>query len=110
MKLWDLPSGTMKRAFPGVSESMRQAARGASVHSLAFDPDGRLLAVASGAGINREVPEPLYEVTTIDRQTGKSVWSHRGRGEWVFSLAFAPDGKAIACAGMQAVKIRDADR
>jgi WD40 repeat protein len=108
VRLWDLPSGTMKQAFPGVSESMRQAARGACLYSVAFHPDGRMLAVASGAGINREVPEPLYEMTIFDRQTGKAGWSHRGRGEWVFSLAFAPDGKAIACSGMQAVTLRDA--
>ncbi len=55
-------------------------------HSLAFSPDGRLLAIADGDDVR------VWEIATRRLHTLKG---HRGK---VNSLAFLPDGKALVSA------------
>lgn len=59
------------------------------VRSVAFSPDGNLIAVGSS---NPEVR--LYNV-----QNGQRTASLKGHGGAVFALAFHPDGKTIATGG-----------
>jgi serine/threonine-protein kinase len=65
----------------------------AGVHSLAYSPDGRLLATGSGAldgmiflwDVSKEEPEPVAAL--------------RGHTAQVEALTFSPDGKLLASAG-----------
>ena len=57
------------------------------VLSLAFSPDGRILAVGTSAG----------QVEFIDVRTGERIGEPvSGQRDWVNSVAFAPDGRTLA--------------
>ena len=66
---------------------------GEPVHSVAFSPDGRLL--ASGGG-NYTAPGMIV---IWDAATGRALRSWAGHAECVHSLTFSPDGKRLASAG-----------
>ncbi len=62
------------------------------VEAANFSPDGRLLAAAHGDGAS--------DVQIWDTEGGKSTLTRRPRqGGLVRCLAFAPDGKSLACGG-----------
>lgn len=63
-----------------------------AVRSVAFTPDGRLLASASDDGTIR-----LYR--TVDGSPAGVLTAHTGK---VFSIAFSPNGKLLASAGEDA--------
>ena len=68
---------------------MRQLTHPYAVFSLAFGPDGRLLASAGAQSIVQ-----LWEVAT-----GAKVQTLTGDTIYVRSVAFSPDGTLIASAG-----------
>jgi WD40 repeat protein len=90
IKLWDVPTGTLRRTLTGH--------RGI-VYSVALSPDGKTL--ASGG-----------EDTTVrlwDAQTGAVRRTLTGHTAGVRAVAFSPDGKLVASAGADAaVKLWDA--
>jgi WD40 repeat protein len=93
VKLWDL------EAPVGYSLSELQVIRCAeSVTSIAFSPDGRLLAIGQPNGI------AIY-----DRATGKQVHPFKRTPAPVPSVAFSPDNRWLISAGASdpAVKIWD---
>ncbi len=65
-----------------------------SVESVAFSPDGRLLASASYGEIK------LWEVAT-----GREVLTLRGHTDWVRSVAFSPDGRLLASGSYKEIKL-----
>ena len=68
--------------------------------SLAFSPDGKIL--ASGAGF----AEP--DIRLWDVATGKAIGHLEGHGSWVGSLVFWPDGKRLASSSAdQTIRIWD---
>jgi eukaryotic-like serine/threonine-protein kinase len=67
--------------------------QGEPVHSVAFSPDGRL--VAAGGG---DFAKPGM-ITIWDAATGRVARSWAGHAERINSVAFSPDGKRLASVG-----------
>jgi RNA polymerase sigma factor (sigma-70 family) len=107
VRLWDVATGRLKQTLPGLSDSMRQAARTFMLDSIAFAPDGHLLAVSGFGPTKADLADRLYELRVFDLQAGQPSWSHMGRGEQACSLAFSPDGATLARAGWRTVKLWD---
>jgi WD40 repeat protein len=77
INLWEVASGSEVRSLTGHTNG---------VNSVAFSPDGRLLASGS---LDRTIK--LWEVAS-----GSEVRSLYGQADWVRSVAFSPDGKLLA--------------
>ncbi|MDB6006592.1 MAG: putative protein containing caspase domain protein [Prosthecobacter sp.] len=72
-------------------------------NSLAFSPDGKILAIGSGE------PSRSGDITLWDMATGKLTTNYAERHlDSVFALDFSPDGKLLASGGAdKAVRITD---
>ncbi len=82
--LWNAKDGAQLRRITNVAER---------VHSLDFSPDGSLLAVAAGT------PAQIGELKLFETASGKLIADLVRTDDSVFSAAFSPDGRRIACAG-----------
>jgi WD40 repeat protein len=91
VRLWDVETRSCQERFPAFR---------ATVQTVAYSPNGRLLAAGSRDGTVR-----LWEVAT-----GRQVAAHDWRKGDVEHVAFAPDGQtcAAACKG-KAVVVWDVD-
>ncbi len=74
-KLWDTATGHEVRRF----------SRGALGNGAAFSPDGRYVMANSNSDD--------YTVKIWETSTGREVRTLRGHTNWVYSVAFSPDGK-----------------
>jgi WD40 repeat protein len=92
LTLWDLTTGKELRQLGGKDNG---------VHSVAFSPDGKVLAAAYGSlgWFGRppamRPPTPGGLVRLWDVGTGKELHTLKGYGNGVRSVAFAPDGKRL---------------
>lgn len=84
VRLWDIPSGRLKRTLPPTPP----------MGALAFSPNGALLAGGQGS---QEFP---HEVHVWDVASGRSLASLSAAavGAWVDAVAFASDGRVLAIA------------
>lgn len=82
--LWSLPSAELTTRISNIAER---------VYGLAFHPDGRRLAVASGT------PGQLGEVKIFDVQSGKLLSDLLVSEDAMFGVAFSPDGSRLAACG-----------
>jgi WD40 repeat protein len=78
--VWELPS--QKLLFEGESEK-------GGINSLEFRPDGRQLALATSGAI---------ELWDVEKRSRNRVL--RGHENWVYDLAYRPDGLALASGGI----------
>ena len=90
MRLWDMTTGTLWKIPVG---------HRAAVHSVAFSPNGWIL--ASG-GADRVIR--LWDTTR------GILWKTLGgHEEVVHSVAFSPDGRTLASGGTDGTRLWDAD-
>jgi WD40 repeat protein len=102
IKLFDATGGALVKEFKGYKEKESEKGHRDSVFSIAFSPDGKLLAsgstdytiklwnVADGSVVREFVNPNLKPAGT------SSPTAHPG---WVYSLRFTPDGKYLVSAG-----------
>lgn len=96
LMLWDLATGKEVRRLKGALRT---------VQSVAFSPDGSMLAVASGLcrPLNPADSDNPGVVRLFDVATGKLRWEKEQESGGATSVAFAPDSDTVASAGNDAV-------
>jgi WD40 repeat protein len=73
------------------------------VRSIAFSPDGKMIAAAGGA------PQSQGEIKIWDIQSHQLLMTLRGHKDCIYSVAWSPDGKVIASGSYdRMVKLWDA--
>lgn len=85
VEIWDVKTGAILRLLDGQGE----------VFSVAYSPDGKLVAAGSGSS-GSGAPGC---VSVWDAETGQRLWTHKGHSERCLSVAFSPDGKLLGSAG-----------
>lgn len=80
VKLWDVTSGSLIRILQGETDQ---------VTSIAFSPNGRLLALGSNNGIIK-----VWRVAN-----GNLIHTLKGHAGGVLSVTFSPDGQLLASGG-----------
>jgi WD40 repeat protein len=89
VKLWYVAAGKERATFQGHTEADKGSSEAVySVMSVAFSPDGKTLASASGDNTFK-----LREVATARERA-----TLQGHTKSVFTVAFSPDGKTLASA------------
>lgn len=83
--LWDAQTGEIRRKF-NVGPSLGAFPRSGGVFSVAYSPDGKVLAAGTVSGT----------IKIWDAQTAKELRVLGGRDEPVESMAFSPDGLTLA--------------
>ena len=96
MKLWDVATGKERFTLKGPT---------CANHSLAFSPDGKVLAVA---GEDDRIGKTTASVVRLwDRATGKQRYRTAVRGDFPRALAFSPDSKLLASGDSDAIVLHD---
>ncbi|RUL88717.1 WD40 repeat domain-containing serine/threonine protein kinase [Tautonia sociabilis] len=84
--LWEMPSGVCRLTVSAVDD--RPTDLGLSVYSVAFSPDGQILAVG----------DPDNRITLRDAETGQPLRRLVGHDRTIKDLEFSPDGQTLASA------------
>jgi WD40 repeat protein len=99
-----------QRPVPAAEEALHQAILSSqvrvtlrghsySVYGVAFSPDGKRLATASGD----------QTAKVWDAESGKELLTLRGHSGRVFGVVFSPDGKRLATTSADTAKVWDAE-
>jgi RNA polymerase sigma factor (sigma-70 family) len=92
IQLWDTTTG----------EKVRHLSDAGRLRSLAFSPDGKLLASAHDTG---NFPNENSVICLWDLVTGKKLQTLAPHEGTVFSVAFSPDQKQLASAGLHGLVV-----
>jgi WD40 repeat protein len=94
-----------QRSFQGSPQTA--LSQGAwSIHSLAFSPDGKVLAqggerrMQTLVGLSEAVAGDRGEVRLVDARDGKDLVNYQGHTGPVHWLAFAADGRRLSSAAL----------
>ncbi|QEH35647.1 Serine/threonine-protein kinase PrkC [Aquisphaera giovannonii] len=79
---------------------------GAAINAVAFSPDGRRLAIASGNPWS--IPGGTGDLAVRDVATGREVFAHRGLAGGIRAVAYSPDGRWLATGHAATLTVWDA--
>jgi dipeptidyl aminopeptidase/acylaminoacyl peptidase len=96
IRLWEAGAGKE------VGQLLRESG---TVHSLAFSPDGRLLAALYVQSRLERVAPPDLGVFVWEVGTGKAIGRIRGPHDNITPLLFSPDGKSIVTADPNTIRV-----
>jgi WD40 repeat protein/tetratricopeptide (TPR) repeat protein/tRNA A-37 threonylcarbamoyl transferase component Bud32 len=99
VKVWDVAAVPEAVVIPGTTQSIN------SEYScnVAFSPDSRQVASVVGgeaSPVGRSSAERPTEITVWDARGGQQLLAFPGPAKSVYGLAYSPDGKRLATAGM----------
>jgi WD40 repeat protein/serine/threonine protein kinase len=95
IRIWDLETQRELALLRGGKHSRY-------ITAVAFSPDGKLLASASGDFRNPRLDAQSGEVRVWDVDTGEEVAFHKPSKGYITALTFSPDGSSLALAGSDA--------
>jgi WD40 repeat protein len=98
VKVWDVSSRQLVFDLKGHTQC---------VWNVAFSPDGRRLASAAGDRGTVAADNRPGEVRIWDLGTGREVLTLREHAGCVYGVAFSRDGKRLASAGVDGVRVWD---
>ncbi len=81
-------------------------APGPAINAVAFSPDGRRLAFASGSSFDR--PGGSGDLVVLDVATGQEIFAHRGHPGGIRAVAFSPVGQRLASGHAATLTVCDA--
>jgi WD40 repeat protein len=87
IRFWEVASGALLRTLSGHTHD---------VESVAFSPDGKILASGS-----------YQEIKLWDVAKGTELRTLKGHTDYVLSVAFSPDGKILASGSYKEIKLWD---